>query len=180
MKTVTKKQSFTLFFRQYIFWNIFLWSRHSFFNENAILVFVKLAIFHSIYIRTSLGKTVGKITRWKIWCLIYAFWLFAHIGHIQQNFSTCTWSCTAILWKLLNPGYLRTKSFISGDLRILYNVMPWNIYFPGWRFPAFYRLNQKNFSFHQPWWKPLVNTSLIFPNLEKMSAVLIFYLTHCT
>ena len=49
IKTVTKKQSFALFFKQYIFWNIFLGFKHRFFlNETSILVFAKLATFHSI------------------------------------------------------------------------------------------------------------------------------------
>ena len=32
----------------------------------------------------------------------------------------------------------KTKLFLCGDLRVLYNVMLRNISFPGWRFPIFY------------------------------------------
>ena len=42
------------------------------------------------------------------------------------------------------------KAFLSGDLRVLYSVMLWNIYFPGWRFSAFYGLHQHFFSRRQP------------------------------
>ena len=45
-----------------------------FFNKMSILFFAELAIFHYIQIKTSLGKIVKKITREKVWCLIYAFW----------------------------------------------------------------------------------------------------------
>ena len=43
---------------------IFLGLRHNFyfFNEISIIVFAKLAIFHSTQIRTSLGENVRKIT----------------------------------------------------------------------------------------------------------------------
>ena len=39
--------------------------------------------------------------------------------------------------------------------------MLWNIFFPGWHFLAFYGLQQKKNYCRQPWWRPLVNTSLI-------------------
>ena len=70
----------------------------------------------------------------------------------------------------MNPGYLRTKIFTSDNLCVLYNVMPWNISFPGWCVPVFYRLYQKNFSFCQPWWWPLVNPSLISESQENDSS----------
>ena len=57
--------------------------------------------------------------------------------------------------------FMIKKTFLSGDLCALHNFMLWNISFPGWRFPAFYRFYQKHFSCWQPWWRPLVNTSLI-------------------
>ena len=34
----------------------------------------------------------------------------------------------------------KKKTFLSGDLFVVYNVMLWNISFPGWRFPTFYGL----------------------------------------
>ena len=53
-----------VYFSEYILrvkaWNFFFFF---FLNETSILVFVELAIFHHIYIRTSFGKIVGKITR---------------------------------------------------------------------------------------------------------------------
>ena len=69
------KTKLYILFRQYIFWNIF-WKlrRRFFFNKTSILFFAELAIFHYIQIKTSLGKIVKKITREKIWRLIYAFW----------------------------------------------------------------------------------------------------------
>ena len=45
-----------------------------FLRETSILVFAKLAIFHSIWIRISFGKIARKITRQKIWHVIHAFW----------------------------------------------------------------------------------------------------------
>ena len=54
---VTEKQSFTIL--KYILrvkaWIFFL-------NETSVLVFAELAIFHSIEIKTCLGKHVRKIT----------------------------------------------------------------------------------------------------------------------
>ena len=34
-----------------------------FLNETSIIVFAELAMFHSVYIRMSLGKIVWKITK---------------------------------------------------------------------------------------------------------------------
>ena len=46
---VTKKQMFTLFSDNTFFENIFLGSMRGFFlNESSILIYTKLAIFHSI------------------------------------------------------------------------------------------------------------------------------------
>ena len=67
---VTIKQSFALS-SDSNFWNVFLGLKHGFsLSKISILVFVELAIFHSIRVRTSLGQ----IARHKVWCLIYAFW----------------------------------------------------------------------------------------------------------
>ena len=45
-----------------------------FLNETSMLFFAELAIFHYIQIKTSLKKVVRKVTREKVWRLIYAFW----------------------------------------------------------------------------------------------------------
>ena len=51
-----------VYFSEYIL-RVKAWNFFFFLNETSILVFVELAIFHHIYIRTSFGKIVGKITR---------------------------------------------------------------------------------------------------------------------
>ena len=55
----------------------------------------------------------------------------------------------------------KEKTFLCEDLCEFYNVMPWNISFPGWRFPTFYGLQQKKISCCQLCWQLLVNASLI-------------------
>ena len=35
-----------------------------------------------------------------------------------------------------NQVHDKEKTFLNGDLCVLYNVMLWNIYFPEWRFPV--------------------------------------------
>ena len=62
---VTKKQSYTfsssfIFFLKYIL-RVKVWIYVL--NETSFLVFVELAVFHSIYRRISLGKIVKKTTR---------------------------------------------------------------------------------------------------------------------
>ena len=62
---VTKKQSYTfsssfIFFLKYIL-RVKVWIYVL--NETSSLVFVELAVFHSIYRRISLGKIVKKTTR---------------------------------------------------------------------------------------------------------------------
>ena len=62
---VTKKQSYTFssnffFFLKYIL-RVKVWIYVL--NEISFLVFVELAVFHSIYRRISLGKIVKKTTR---------------------------------------------------------------------------------------------------------------------
>ena len=57
------------------------------------------------------------------------------------------------------------KKHSSVVICVLYNVMLWNISFPGWGFSAFYGLYQKLF-FLSP-------RMVEFPNFEKTSAVLI-------
>ena len=43
-------------------------------NVTSIFVFAEIAVFHSIQIRTSLGKIVRKIIRLKVWHLTYVLW----------------------------------------------------------------------------------------------------------
>ena len=62
---------------------------------------------------------------------------------------------------------IKKKTFLSGDLFMLYNVVLWKISFPGWYFPASYGLYQNKISCRQPWWRSLVNTSLISQFLEN-------------
>ena len=59
--------------------------------------------------------------------------------------------------------------FLSGDFCVLYNVLLWNVSFPGWRFPAFYGLYQKKYSCCHPWYQPLVNIGLISQFRENLS-----------
>ena len=61
-------------------------------------------------------------------------------------------------------------AFLSANFCLLYNVMLWNISFPGWYFLAFCGLYQKRFSCCQPWWRSLVNTSLISQFLENVNS----------
>ena len=67
-------------------------------------------------------------------------------------------------------GYWRTKTFVSGDFYVVLNVVLWKSCFPGWSFLVFYGLHQKSFSFSQPWWWLLINSSLIFQFCENVSS----------
>ena len=69
-----KKQSFTLSSDSIFFIYTLRVKALIFWNENSILDFGELAIFHSIEIRASLGPIVWKIRREKVWRMIYAFW----------------------------------------------------------------------------------------------------------
>ena len=90
-----------------------------------------------------------------IWISQFVLDLFLKLSFIEKN----SW---------LFYGYLRTKAFVSGDLRAFY-VMLWNIFFPRWHFPVFYGLCQKKNYLCQPWWWSLVNTSIISQFRENVS-----------
>ena len=47
---------------------------------------------------------------------------------------------------------INKKIFLIGDLFVLYDIMLWNISFPGRHFVAFYGLWQKKKNCCQPWW----------------------------
>ena len=60
---VTKKQTL-LSSDSNIFWNMFLgllWWGFLYLDETSTLVFTKLSIFHSVWIRMSPGKIVNKL-----------------------------------------------------------------------------------------------------------------------
>ena len=71
----------TIYFLKYIL-KVKAWI---FFNWNFNIIFSKLAIFHSIQIKTSLKKkTVRKITREKVWRPIYGFWyLLMYVTYVK-------------------------------------------------------------------------------------------------
>ena len=62
---VTKKQSYTFSSKLFFFFKYILRVKVWIYvlNEISFLVFVELAVFHSIYRRISLGKIVKKTTR---------------------------------------------------------------------------------------------------------------------
>ena len=64
---------------------------------------------------------------------------------------------------------LENKSIISGDL-CMFHVMPWNIFSPKWRFPAFYGLYQKKFLFFNHGGEHLINTYQISQFRENVSS----------
>ena len=93
-----------------------------------------------------------------IWILQFCLGVFKAITHRKKNSE-------------LFHGYLRPKEFISDNFLVLYIVILWNISFPRWCFLAFYWLHQQYFSFCQPWWQPLVNSSLISQFWESINHV---------
>ena len=51
------------------------------------------------------------------------FSVITYVRHVHQNFGTCTWSRTAILWKLSNP-----EQYFDNIQNELKDVAPCNIW----------------------------------------------------